>query len=374
VRGACQLSPEVRLARRTYRLKEKELKELTTMIVDPAVLEFLEHAEEHGLVDEVVLEALAVEHDLDDEAVASIRHELDTRDVEVVAPPAAAEPAPEPDAVSAWSPPASTDSLTMFMNEIGRYPLLTAAEEVELTKRVERGDKAAKERMINSNLRLVVSIARRYQGHGLPLGDLVQEGIIGLNRAVEKFDWRRGYKFSTYATWWIRQAVQRAVANQSKTIRVPVHVAERRQKLARAQARFQLQNGRDATREELAELTGLPLVHVGEALDAADAPVSLNQQLGDGDSEFGDLFADESEVDPAEAAGEIGKRDAVRQALDSLTEQQRRVVELRFGFAGEPRSLEAIGKELGVTRERVRQLEGEALARLAHIDALADAA
>ena len=344
------------------------------MIVDPAVLEFLEHAEEHGLVDETALEALAVEHDLDDEAVASIRHELDTRDVEVVAPAAAAEPAPEADAVSTWSPPASTDSLTMFMNEIGRYPLLNAAEEVELTKRVERGDKAAKERMINSNLRLVVSIARRYQGHGLPLGDLVQEGIIGLNRAVEKFDWRRGYKFSTYATWWIRQAVQRAVANQSKTIRVPVHVAERRQKLARAQARFQLQNARDATREELAELTGLPLLHVEEALDAADAPVSLNQQLGDGDSEFGDLFADQSELDPAEAAGEMGKRDAVRQALDSLTEQQRRVVELRFGFAGEPRSLEAIGKELGVTRERVRQLEGEALSRLAHIEALADAA
>ena len=356
--------------------EEKELKALTTILMDPAVLEFLEDAEDRAVVDEAALEAFALEHDLDEDAVAALRHELEARDVETIAPeaPAASESTAEAAVETTWSPPASTDSLTLFMNEIGRYPLLTAAEEVELTKRVERGDKAAKERMINSNLRLVVAIARRDQGHGLPLGDLVQEGIIGLNRAVEKFDWRRGYKFSTYATWWIRQAVQRAVANQSKTIRVPVHVAERRQKLARAQARFQLQNGRDATREELAELTGLPLLHVEEALDAADAPVSLNQQLGDGDSEFGDLFADESEVDPAEAAGEMGKRDAVRQALDSLTEQQRRVVELRFGFAGEPRSLEAIGKELGVTRERVRQLEGEALSRLAHIEALADAA
>src|SRR3954454_25148389 len=245
------------------------------MIVDPAVLEFLEHAEEHGLVDEVALEALAVEHDLDDEAVASIRHELDTRDVEVVAPAAVAEPAPETDAVSTWSPPASTDSLTMFMNEIGRYPLLTAAEEVELTKRVERGDKAAKERMINSNLRLVVSIARRYQGHGLPLGDLVQEGIIGLNRAVEKFDWRRGYKFSTYATWWIRQAVQRAVANQSTTIRVPTHVHERRVKISRASRRLQAASGEEPTREELAKATGLELRYVEEALGAVEASVSL---------------------------------------------------------------------------------------------------
>src|SRR5437764_5022835 len=153
----------------------------------------------------------------------------------------------------------STDSLTLFMNEAGRYKLLTAAEEVALAKRIERGDSAAKDRMINSNLRLVISIARRYQGHGVPLGDLVQEGVIGLNRAVEKFDWRRGFKFSTYATWWIRQACQRAVSNQSTTIRVPTHVHERRLKLGRAAARLETKLGREATREELAKEAGLSL-------------------------------------------------------------------------------------------------------------------
>src|SRR5436190_18502088 len=178
------------------------------------------------------------------------------------------------------------------MTRAGRYPLLTASEEVALAKRIERGDTAAKERMINSNLRLVISIAKRYQGHEVPLGDLVQDGVIGLNRAVEKFDWRRGFKFSTYATWWIRQACQRAVSNQSSTIRVPTHVHERRLKLSRAAARLETKLGRQATREELAEASGLDLRHVEEALDAAEAPVSLNQTIGsDGDGEFGDLFA-----------------------------------------------------------------------------------
>src|SRR5436305_8704396 len=197
---------------------------------------FLEELEEGTTVDESALEALAVEHDLSDDDLAALRAELETREIEIVAP-AAAEP------VQAVEADVSTlgagDSLTLFMNRAGRYQLLTAAEEVALAKRVERGDKAAKERMINSNLRLVISIAKRYQGHGVPLPDLVQEGVIGLNRAVEKFDWRRGYKFSTYATWWIRQAVQRAVANQSKTIRSPVHVQERRIKLNRASAELQ---------------------------------------------------------------------------------------------------------------------------------------
>ncbi len=258
------------------------------------------------------------------------------------------------------------DSLTLFMNRIGRYPLLTAAEEVALAKQIERGDRAAKERMINSNLRLVVSIARRYQGHEVPLLDLIQDGVIGLNRAVEKFDWRRGFKFSTYATWWIRQACQRAISNQSRTIRVPTHVDERRVKISRASNQLQTRLGREPTREELAEATGLSLRHVEEALDAADVAVSLNQSFGsDEDGELGDLFRDPSADDPAEEAAESFQRHTVRSALAKLPQRERRILELRFGFDGEPESLKTIGKEIGITRERVRQLEREALAKLA---------
>ena len=251
------------------------------------------------------------------------------------------------------------------MNEVGRHDLLTAAEEVELAKRIERGDKQAKERMINSNLRLVVSIAKRYQGHGLPFGDLIQEGVIGLNRAVEKFDWRRGFKFSTYATWWIRQACQRAISNQSRTIRVPAHVHERRVKLARVGRQLEAAHGREPTNEELAEAAGFELQHVEEALSAVEASVSLNQAVGaDGDGELGDLFADPLAADPAEEAGDALRRQAVRGALHALPELERRVLELRFGFDGEQQPLEAIERELGISRERVRKLEREAFARL----------
>jgi RNA polymerase primary sigma factor len=254
------------------------------------------------------------------------------------------------------------------MNELGRYPLLTAAEEVELAKKIEHGDPAAKERMINSNLRLVVHIARRFMGQGVPLGDLIQEGVIGLNRAVEKFDWRKGYKFSTYATWWIRQACQRGVANQSRTIRVPVHVNERRQKLARARSRLETSLGREPTHEELAKASGLQLAHVEEALSAADASVSLNQAIGgDGDGELGDLFADQNASDPLEDAVDVLDRQRVRDAVRALPERQRRIVELRFGLDCEAMSLEAIGRELGLTRERVRQLETDALRRLGDV-------
>ncbi len=304
------------------------------VFVDLPVPEFLDEVEERGTIEESALEAFAIEHDLGEEEVAALRVELEERDVEIVAPEA------RPAAVHSHVP---TDSLGLLMRDAGRFPLLTAAEEVELSKRVERGDRAAKERMINSNLRLVISIAKRYQGHGLPLGDLVQEGVIGLNRAVEKFDWRRGYKFSTYATWWIRQACQRAVSNQSTTIRVPTHVHERRLKLSRAATRLETKLGRSATREELAEASGLELRHVEEALDAADAPVSLNQSIGTeaGGGELGDLFGDPAASDPAEEASDAVQRLEVRRALQRLPERERRILELRFGFDGEMRTLAA---------------------------------
>jgi RNA polymerase primary sigma factor len=254
------------------------------------------------------------------------------------------------------------------MNRAGRFPLLTAAEEVALAKRIERGDAAAKERMINSNLRLVISIAKRYQGHDVPLLDLVQDGVSGLNRAVEKFDWRRGFKFSTYATWWIRQSCQRAISSQSSTIRVPSHVHERRLKLARVAGRLRTRLGREPTREELAEAAELSPKHVDEALDAAEAPVSLNQRVGvDDEGELGDLFSDPLATDPEDEAVDSLRRLEVRRALSRLPERDRRVLELRFGLDGDPQPLETIGKELGISRERVRQVEGEAMAQLAEL-------
>jgi RNA polymerase primary sigma factor len=257
------------------------------------------------------------------------------------------------------------DPLQLFLVEIGRRRLLTAAEEVALAKRIERGDSAAKRRMIESNLRLVVSIAKGYRALGVPFLDLIQEGTIGLNRAVEKFDWRRGFKFSTYATWWIRQSVQRAVANNAHVIRVPVHVVERRQKLARVAGRLEAQLGRELSLEELAEATGLPVQHVQEALGAAEASVSLSQSVGgDEEGELGDLFADRQAADPVDEADETLQKEGIRRALEALPARERRVLELRFGFEGEQWTLDAIGQELNVTRERVRQLETQGLARM----------
>ena len=323
----------------------------------PEIQTLLEEASEEGFVRADELESLAETHELEAEDLEALSAALEERGVEI------REPAEER-MYEADPAPASADSLQMFMNEIGRYPLLTAAEEVALAKRVERGDRAAKERMINCNLRLVVHVAKRYRGHGVPFGDLIQDGVIGLNRAVEKFDYRKGFKFSTYATWWIRQAVQRSVAGQARTIRVPTHVHERRQTLNRHARKLETELGRAATPEELAKASGLKLQHVEEALSVPEARASLNSPVGDDDGELGDLFADENADDPEAVAEDALRSLAVRQALAQLPERERRILELRFGIDGEPKSLEAIGAELGLTRERIRQLETQALARL----------
>jgi len=328
----------------------------------------VEGAEERGYLEAAELEAFSLEHELNEQEIEELTRELERIGLEVRQPAAVEkeaekEKAAEPAETHVLS--GSADSLQLFLADVGRHKLLTAAEEVTLAKAIERGDPVAKRRMIESNLRLVVSIAKGYRGLGVPFLDLIQEGTLGLNRAVEKFDWRRGYKFSTYATWWIRQSVQRAVANHARTIRVPVHVVERQQKLSRAARRLEVELGREATKDELAEATGLPIQHVDEALGAAQASVSLNQTVGaDDEGELGDLFADREAADPYDEAEESLRRQGVRRALDALPERERRILELRFGFEGEPWSLEAIGHELDLTRERVRQLEGQALARL----------
>jgi RNA polymerase primary sigma factor len=343
----------------------------------------VEAAEERGFIDPAQLEAFANELELNDDEVEELTRELERTGLEIGQPAATApaaprreapkeeekekqeESTPEPEVTATVAISGSADSLQLFLADVGRHKLLTAAEEVMLAKRIERGDVTAKRHMIESNLRLVVSIAKGYRGLGVPFLDLIQEGTLGLNRAVEKFDWRRGYKFSTYATWWIRQSVQRAVANHARTIRVPVHVVERQQKLSRAARRLEVELGREATKEELAEATGLPMQHVDEALGAANASVSLNQTVGaDDEGELGDLFADREAVDPFDEAEESLRRQGVRRALEALPERERRILELRFGFEGEPWTLEAIGNELDLTRERVRQLEGQALSRL----------
>jgi RNA polymerase primary sigma factor len=265
-----------------------------------------------------------------------------------------------------WQDEGGLDSLQQFLNEARRYPLLTAAEEIELAKRIERGDMAAKDRMINSNLRLVVSIAKKYQGQGLTLGDLIQEGVIGLIRAAEKFDWRRGFKFSTYATLWIRQAIQRGLHNTSRTIRMPVHIAQRERKISRVERELNVKLGREPSIEEIAQVAELPIEEVEEIKKASQPMASLDQPVGDdGDSAFGD-FLSSDKPEPQEEVVMNFRDEAVRRALDKLPERERDVVELRFGVGrAEPTPLRATGRVLGMSAERVRQLEERALRQLA---------
>jgi RNA polymerase primary sigma factor len=326
----------------------------------------MEHADDSGCVNLSALSQVLVELELDDEETASLYDQLEERGIELTddcSLPDVNETHYSNETVAAMT----TDSLQLFLNEAGRYSLLTAAEEVELAKLIERGDSRAKDRMINSNLRLVVSIAKKYQGHGLSLLDLIQEGIIGLIRAVEKFDWRRGYKFSTYATWWIRQAVQRGVANKSRTIRIPVHIVEREQKIARAERELTLKLERPPTDEELAQTAKLSLKHVREVRAAARAVASLDKPLGDeSDTAFGDIVAtDKSDVEEEVVVGL--SEDLLRAAVSKLPEREQLVIKLRYGLDGDqdPKSLEMIGREMGLTRERVRQIETHALERLA---------
>jgi RNA polymerase primary sigma factor len=261
---------------------------------------------------------------------------------------------------------ATTDALQLFLNEIRRYPLLTAEDEVELAKRIEQGDLEAKERMINSNLRLVVSIAKKYQGQELSLLDLIQEGIFGLIRAAEKFDWRKGYKFSTYATFWIRQAIQRGLANKARTIRIPVHIGQRERKIARAERELLAKLGREPSDEEIARLAELPLAQVEEVRDAARTVTSLDRPVGEeGETALGDLL--EGGAPPVDEEVEVSlSEQLLRRTIEELPEPERNVIRLRYGINGDdPQPLRETGRRLGLSAERVRQLESKALKRLA---------
>jgi RNA polymerase primary sigma factor len=328
------------------------------------VVGLLESAESSGSVRQSELTELVEAQQLETLEVDALHRELEGRGIEVVDDER--EPPPPPPIVQQLSYETTTDALQLFLREAGRHALLTAAQEVELAKLIERGDCAAKQRMIQSNLRLVVSIAKNYRNQGLPFLDLIQEGTLGLIRAVEKFDWRRGYKFSTYATWWIRQAVARALADKARTIRMPVHIVERLQKMNRAERTLWTQLGREPTLEEIAEEASLPIHQAHEVRAAARASTSLDQPVGEqDDAVFGDFVAGDGPLPEDEVEVSL-RSQALAQALSALPDRERHVLVLRYGLDNaEPRTLEEIGRRLGLTRERVRQIELETLRRLA---------
>jgi RNA polymerase primary sigma factor len=328
--------------------------------------DLFEQAEQNGSLRYADLNEVLEPMHLDALETDAVFRELEQRGIEVL------EPEPEQREAPPLPPPVvqetTTDALQLFLRDAGRHPLLTAAQEVELAKGIERGDGKAKQTMIQSNLRLVVSIAKNYRNQGLPFLDLIQEGTLGLIRAVEKFDWRRGYKFSTYATWWIRQAVARALADKARTIRMPVHIVERMQKLNRAERTLWTQLGREPSLEEIAEEANLPIAQAHEVKAAARASTSLDQPVGETeDAVFGDFVAGDGPLPDEEV--EVSLRcQALADALAALAERERRVLILRYGLDdAEPKTLEEIGRRLGLTRERVRQIETEALKRLARL-------
>jgi RNA polymerase primary sigma factor len=264
------------------------------------------------------------------------------------------------------TPDVSTDALQLFLKDIGKVDLLTAPQEIELAKRIERGDHSAKQAMVEANLRLVVSIAKRYRNQGLPFLDLIQEGTIGLVRAAEKFDYRKGFKFSTYATWWIRQAVARALADKSRTIRMPVHVVEKLNKIVRAERKLRGELGREPTSTEIGRELDLTCDEVEQIRRSSQLPVSLEKPVGDDEeSEFGHFLTDETAPLPEESAEQALRRDTLKQILCSLSPREQRILEMRYGLDGEqPRTLDEVGRAFNVTRERIRQIENQCLKKL----------
>jgi RNA polymerase primary sigma factor len=345
--------------------------EIENVLATPELHELFESAEQTGSLRYADLVEVLEPLRLDPLETDAVYRELEQRGIEVLEheqEQPQQQPPPPPPTPQPIVQETTTDALQLFLRDAGRHPLLTAAQEVELAKRIERGEGQAKQTMIQSNLRLVVSIAKNYRNQGLPFLDLIQEGTLGLIRAVEKFDWRRGYKFSTYATWWIRQAVARALADKARTIRMPVHIVERMQKLNRAERTLWTQLGREPSLEEIAEEANLPIAQAHEVKAAARASTSLDQPVGETeDAVFGDFVAGDGPLPDEEV--EVSLRcQALGEALAALADRERQVLVLRYGLDdADPKTLEDIGRRLGLTRERVRQIETEALKRLARL-------
>jgi RNA polymerase primary sigma factor len=338
---------------------------MQTVNVDSAIASLLERGgDERGCLELSEVEALIDELGIPDEEIGSFYERVEATGVDIRDDCARRNP-DESRYQNGVLAEATTDALQLFLNEASRYQLLTPDEEVDLAKRIERGDARAKERMINSNLRLVVSIAKRFQGHDLALLDLIQEGVLGLIRAVEKFDWRKGFRFSTYATWWIRQGVERGIQTKARTIRLPVNVLERQRKIARAERDLQRELERDPTDAEIADKVGISVRHVSEARQASRTVTSLDKPVGDEqETMLGDLLPAEGGEPPDEVEVSL-RKSVLRHAVEELPEREREVVILRYGLGGnDPQALREIGRRLGITQERVRQIESRALDRL----------
>ncbi len=343
----------------------REIRDVADILETDEGRHLLEAAQAAGgslSTDEIV--AALDELELDAAQLDDFYRTLEEMQIDVVA---VAEEVEEPDeTVKAEAREISTDSLQLFLKDIGRVELLTAAQEVELAKRIERGDELAKREMVEANLRLVVSIAKRYRNQGLPFLDLIQEGTIGLVRAAEKFDHRKGFKFSTYATWWIRQAVARALADKARTIRMPVHVVEKLNKIVRTERKLRAELCREPTAVEIALDLDLPMDEVEQIMRSSQTPVSLEKPVGDEEeSEFGHFITDENAPLPDEVADEAMRKELLRKILGTLSHRERRVLELRYGLDGEhPRTLDEVGRTFNVTRERIRQIENQSLKKL----------
>jgi RNA polymerase primary sigma factor len=346
----------------------QELEEVKGLITRGQQLGVLTYAEITTATAEVGLDEADVEelHGLFDDRDIELVEEIDPATAASVNIERALGKRTRRKAALDLKPEGTTDALQLFLKDIGKARLLSAHEEVDLAKRIERGSFDAKQKMVESNLRLVVSIAKNYRNQGLPFLDLIQEGTIGLIRAAEKFDYRKGFKFSTYATWWIRQAISRSLADKARTIRIPVHVVEKLNKIGRAERKLVTGLGREPTIDEIAEVIGIDPDEVASIKRSAQTPISLEKPVGDEEqSEFGQFIADQQAESPYDRAVEILTKEALRDALETLSYRERRVLELRYGLGGEhPRTLDEVGRTFNVTRERIRQIENHSLTKL----------